>query len=139
MLKYELGYNHPQSPTTTQKLPKKAKTSHIQLFSCTWDVNYQINVDFNSDIRQWYIYMCVWWYGKTRVTSYKLRVESIKSTSWNWKMQVQIHELRVQIHDLRVQIHELRVHIHELRVRIHELQVRIHELRVRIHEIKNHY
>ena len=34
------------------------------------------------------------WYGKTRVTSWKL-----KSTSWNSKVRVQIiHELRVQIH-----------------------------------------
>ena len=55
-----------------------------------------------------------------------------KSTSWNSKVRVQIHELRVQIHELWVQIYELRVQIYELRVQINELQVQIYELRVQI-------
>ena len=46
----------------------------------------------------------------------------LKSTSWNLKVRVQIHELWVQIHELRVQTHELRVQIHELRVQIHEFK-----------------
>ena len=128
-------YNHPQLPKNYPKKPK------LLIYSCfpaleKLIIKQMLTLTVVSDNG---IYTCVRWYCKTRVTSYKLRVESIKSTSWNWKMQVQIHELRVQIHDLRVQIHELRVHIHELRVRIHELQVQFHELRVRIHEFKNHY
>ena len=50
-------YNHTQPPTTTQKLPKKAKTCHIQLFHCTLDVNTETDVDFDSDMKQWYTYM----------------------------------------------------------------------------------
>ena len=59
--------NHPQPSTTTQKtthnhqeLPKKAKTFHIQLFYCTLDFNTETDVDFDSDMKQWYIYIvCV--------------------------------------------------------------------------------
>ena len=52
-------YNHPQPPTITQKLPKKAKTCDTQLFYCTLDVNTETDVDFDSDMKQWYIYRCV--------------------------------------------------------------------------------
>ena len=51
--------NHPQPSTTTQKLPKKAKTCHKQLCYCTLDVNTETDVGFDSDMKQWYIYMCV--------------------------------------------------------------------------------
>ena len=53
-------YNHPQPPTTTQKLPPKNKTCHMQLFYCTLDVNTETEVDFDTDMKQWYIYMCVY-------------------------------------------------------------------------------
>ena len=49
-------YNHPQPP---KKLPKKVKTCHKQLCYCTLDVNNETDVDFDSDMKQWYIYMCV--------------------------------------------------------------------------------
>ena len=52
-------HNHPQPSTTTQKLPKKAKTCHKQLCYCTLDVNTETDVGFDSDMKQWYIYMCV--------------------------------------------------------------------------------
>ena len=72
ILRYELGYNHPyhpQPPSTTQKLPKKAKTCHIQLFYSTLDVNTETGVDFDSDMKQWCIYMrvcvCVYIFYKT--------------------------------------------------------------------------
>ena len=52
-------HNHPQASTTTQKLPKKAKTCHKQLYYCTLDINTKADVDFDSDIKQWYIYICV--------------------------------------------------------------------------------
>ena len=47
------------------------------------------------------------WYGKTKRTSYELLVRSgkFKSTSWNSKVWVQIHELRVQLCDVLVQIY----------------------------------
>ena len=43
-------YNQTQPPTSTQKLPKKAKTCHIQLFYCNvnTDVNTETEVDFDS-------------------------------------------------------------------------------------------
>ena len=70
----------------------------------------------------------------------------LKSTGWNSKSRVEIHEVRVQIHELRVQIHELRVQIHESQVQIHELRAQIHairvqthELQIQIHEFKNHW
>ena len=53
-------YKQPQPPTTTQEFPKKAKTCHIRLFSCTLDVNTETDVDFDIDMQQWYIYMCVY-------------------------------------------------------------------------------
>ena len=52
-------HNHPQSSTTTQKLHKKAKTYHKQLCYGTLDVNPETDVDFDSDMKQCYIYMCV--------------------------------------------------------------------------------
>ena len=56
-------YDHPQppkkTPTTTQKLHKKAKTYHKQLCYGTLDVNPETDVDFDSDMKQWHIYMCV--------------------------------------------------------------------------------
>ena len=52
-------HNYPQPSTTTQKLPKKAKTCHKQLCYRTLDVNTETNVDFDSDMKQWYIYMFV--------------------------------------------------------------------------------
>ena len=52
-------YNYPQPSTTTQKLPKKAKTCHKQLCYFTLDVNTETDVGFGSDMKQWYIYMCV--------------------------------------------------------------------------------
>ena len=51
-------HNYPQPSTSTQKLPKKAKTCHKQLCYCTLDVNTEIDVAFDSDMKQWYIYMC---------------------------------------------------------------------------------
>ena len=47
------NHNHPK---TTQKLPKKPKICHIHLFYCTLDVNIETDVDFHSDMKQWYIY-----------------------------------------------------------------------------------
>ena len=59
-------HNHPQTPkrypqpsTTTQKLLKKAKTCHKQLYYCTLDINIKANVDFDSNMKQCYIYLCV--------------------------------------------------------------------------------
>ena len=51
-------HNYPQPSTSTQKLPKKAKTCHKQLCYCTLDVNTETDVAFDSDMKQWYIYMC---------------------------------------------------------------------------------
>ena len=51
-------YNQPQPAATTQKLPKETKTCHMQLFYCTLDANTE-DVDFGSDMKQWYIYMYV--------------------------------------------------------------------------------
>ena len=52
-------HNHLQPPkkslTTTQKLHKKAKTYHKQLCYGILDVNTETDVDFNSDMKQWYI------------------------------------------------------------------------------------
>ena len=44
--------NHLQPSTTTQKLPQKAKTCHKQLCYCTLDFNTEIDVDFDSDMKQ---------------------------------------------------------------------------------------
>ena len=44
-------YNQPQPPTTTQKLPQKPKTCHIQLFYCTLDVNTETDIDFDNDMK----------------------------------------------------------------------------------------
>ena len=52
-------HNHLQLSTTTQKLPKKAKTCQIQLFTCTLEVDSETDVGFDSDIKQWYIYILV--------------------------------------------------------------------------------
>ena len=48
------------------------------------------------------------WKSKTRVTSYKLRLQVLELRVHIYELQVQIHKLRVQIHALRVQIYELR-------------------------------
>ena len=53
-------YNHPEPFKTTQKLPKKAETCYKQLCYCTLDVNTETDVDLDSDMKQWYIYMCVY-------------------------------------------------------------------------------
>ena len=57
-------YNRPQPPkkppqpsTTTQVSPKNAKTCHKQLCYCILDVNTETDIGFDSDIKQWYIYM----------------------------------------------------------------------------------
>ena len=55
-----ITHNYPQPPTTTQKLPPKKQNCHIQLFYCTSDVNTETDVDFDSDMKQWYIYMRVY-------------------------------------------------------------------------------
>ena len=55
----KLTHNQPQPFTTTQKLPEKAKICHKQLCYCTLDANTEADVDFDSDMKQWYIYMCV--------------------------------------------------------------------------------
>ena len=51
-------HNHPQPSKTTQKLPQKPK-----LNSCyyTLDVNTERDVDFDIDMKHWYIYvsMCL--------------------------------------------------------------------------------
>ena len=61
MLKYATTHNHPQLPKkTTQKLHQKAKTYHKQLCYGTLDVNAETDVDFDSDMKQWYILMCAW-------------------------------------------------------------------------------
>ena len=49
--------NHPQPSTTTQVSPKNAKTCHKQLCYCILDVNTETDIGFDSDIKQWYIYM----------------------------------------------------------------------------------
>ena len=50
--------NHPQPLATAQKLHKKAKTYHKQLCYCTLDViNIEIDIGFNSDMKQ--CYMCM--------------------------------------------------------------------------------
>ena len=50
----KLGYtkvcNHPEPPTTTQKLLKKAQTCHKQLRYCSLDTN--IGTDFDCDMKQ---------------------------------------------------------------------------------------
>ena len=50
-------HNHLQPPTTTQVSPKNAKTCHKQLCYCILDVNTETDIGFDSDIKQWYIYM----------------------------------------------------------------------------------
>ena len=52
-------HNHPQPSKTTKKLPKKAETWDKQLCYCTLKVNTEIDVGFDSDMREWYIHMCV--------------------------------------------------------------------------------
>ena len=56
-------HNYPQPPkkpsTTTQKLPKKAKTCHKQLCYCILDVNTEADVGFDSDMKQWYVHVRV--------------------------------------------------------------------------------
>ena len=80
------------------------------LSTSTWNF-LKIFISFN--ILSWFIFVssCVDfcklvypWYGKKRVTSWKLKNTNweFKSMSWNSKMPVQIHELRVQIHGLRI-------------------------------------
>ena len=49
--------NHSQPSTTTQVLLKTAKTCHKQLCYCILDVNTETDVGFDSDMKQWYIYM----------------------------------------------------------------------------------
>ena len=49
--------NHPQPPMTIHNHPKITQKS--QLFYCTLDVNTETGVDFDNDMKQWYIYMCV--------------------------------------------------------------------------------
>ena len=58
--------NHPELPTTIYNHPKsdphplkKAKRCHKQLRYCTLDVNTETDVGFDSDMKQWYIYMCM--------------------------------------------------------------------------------
>ena len=48
-------HNHLQPSTTTQKLLQKNQTCHKQLCYCTLDVNTETGVDFDSDMKQWYI------------------------------------------------------------------------------------
>ena len=52
--------NHPQLPTTIHKYPKVTQKSQnlSQLCYCTLDVNTETDVAFDSDMKQWYIYMC---------------------------------------------------------------------------------
>ena len=56
-------HNYPQPPkkpsTTTQKLPKKAKTCHKQLCYCILDVNTEADVGFDSDMKQWHVHVRV--------------------------------------------------------------------------------
>ena len=46
-------HNHPQPSTTTQKLHKKTKT---------FDVNTETDIVIDNDIKQWYLYTCVYIY-----------------------------------------------------------------------------
>ena len=48
--------SYPKSPNI---YPKKPKTCHKQLCYYTLDVNTEKDIDFDSDIKQWYICMCV--------------------------------------------------------------------------------
>ena len=50
-------HNHPQSSIVTQKLPKKAKTFHKHLCYSTLDASTETDVDFDSNMKQWYTYM----------------------------------------------------------------------------------
>ena len=63
-MSYAKVCNYPQPSATTQKatqkLHQKAKTYHKQLCYGTLDVNAETDVDFDSDMKQWYILMCAW-------------------------------------------------------------------------------
>ena len=48
-------HNHPQPPKITQK----AKICHKKLCYCILDVNTETDADFDSEMKQWYIYMSV--------------------------------------------------------------------------------
>ena len=48
-------HNHPQTSTTTQKLPKKAETCQKLLCCFTVDVNTETDVGSDSDMKHWYI------------------------------------------------------------------------------------
>ena len=58
-------YNHPQPPkkrpTSTQKLPKKAKRCHKQLRYSTSDVNTETDVDFETMVYiHVYVSVCIY-------------------------------------------------------------------------------
>ena len=50
---------NPQPPTVTQKITKKAKTCHKQLRYCILNVNNETFVHSDSEIEQYYLYLCV--------------------------------------------------------------------------------
>ena len=68
---------------------------------------------------------------KTRVTSSELLVMSwkLKSTSWNSKVWVQIHELRVAIRKLRVQITSYKFRATSSRI-IKLLKIQVNNLKI---------
>ena len=51
-------HNYPQSSTITQKLPQKTQNLS-QLCYYTLDVSTETDADFDSDMKQWYIYLCM--------------------------------------------------------------------------------
>ena len=54
-----ITHNHPKLSTTTQKLPKEAKIFHQQLCYQTLDINTEAGVGFDSEMKQWYIHVCL--------------------------------------------------------------------------------
>ena len=78
-----------QPPTATQKLPKVAKTCHKHLCYCTLDVNTETDVDFGTDMKQWYIYMsvylCVYIYLLLFWIDWSFAFVNIQSNSFNVK------------------------------------------------------
>ena len=60
-LKYATTHTRLKPPTTTQKLPKNSKLA-TKFCYCTLDVNTETDLGFDSDVKQWYIYMCVYIY-----------------------------------------------------------------------------
>ena len=55
----KINHNNPKLSATTQKLPKKAKIFHKYLCCCTLDSNTEAVAGFDSEMKQWYIHVCL--------------------------------------------------------------------------------